>query len=142
MTSEIYIQNNILEQEAYLFSNYLIEREPSREMVKLYIDANRKLGTDTTPKPDVNILRFSRSHPWSIPFLDAATGFLNPESLLRKKIYTMAAVLEASTQYAEFFLPSNQPALTFIRQLASNALNVFIKMLIGIPMFLLIRGRG
>jgi hypothetical protein len=139
MTSELHIPNNILEREAYLYSNYLLDREPPEEIVKRYVNANRKLGIDVVPPSDANILKFSLTHPWSIPFLDAATGFLHPDSFLRKKIYTMAAVLEATPRYTEDFLPQNLSPLKLFVQLIANGLTAGIKVMIGIPMFLFIR---
>ncbi len=129
----------VLEKEARLFARYLLDCDPPREMVDRYISANRHLGLNVVTAENEHISNFSLSHPWSIPFLDAATGFLQPEAALRKKIYIMAAVLEASPRYAKDFLPDNlSPLLLFVR-LITNGLTAGIKILVGLPMFLIIR---
>jgi hypothetical protein len=94
--SEHYSKDDILEKEARLFARYLIDCEAPPEMVDRYINANRKLGTDVVIDFDAKMMEFALTHPWSVPFLDAAAGFLQPNALIRKKIYVMTAVLEAS----------------------------------------------
>lgn len=137
---ENYTQHHILRQEAHFYGYYLITRKPDEDFVERYVDANVKLGLNTVSGHDVRIVHYSLTHPWSIPFLDAATGILMPESLLRKKIYTMAAILEASTKYTEFFLPSNLSLSALIGQLLSNGLLVSMKILIGLPLFIFVKG--
>jgi hypothetical protein len=129
-----------LRQEANLYTQYIIDNKPSEEIIERYIDANRKLGIDVVSGPDERIISYSLKHPWSIPFLDAAAGFLQPQSLLRKKVYTMAAVLETSTHYNEFFLPATMSVKAFIVGLFFNILTVCLKVVIGAPLFWIARG--
>jgi hypothetical protein len=135
------IKNNVLEKEALLFSRYLIDREPPVELVDRYVNANRQLGIDEGPHLDDNILKFTWAHPWSISFLDAASGLMQPDALIRKKIYTMAAVLEASTLYTEKFLPGKLSALSLFWMLITNGIVSAIKIVIGVPLFFVIRRR-
>jgi hypothetical protein len=51
----------------------------------------------------------------------------------------MSAVLEASTKYTEHFLPSLQSSQAFIMQLVYSGLLALIKVLIGIPLWLIVR---
>jgi len=142
VASEDHIQDSIiLKQEAYLYTRYLLECEPIEEIVQRYIIANQKLGTDKVCLGDDNILKFSRSHPCSIPFLDAAAGLIQPELLLRKKIYIMAALLEASTRYADYFLPRSLSVLSLSAQITVSVISSGLKMLIGIPLLFIIRRR-
>jgi len=141
MKSENNYSDPVLEEEALLFARYLIDCDPPREMVVRYIDANRRLGVNAVTAADEHILNFSVSHPWSIPFLDAAAGILRPEAVLRKKIYIMAAVLEASPRYPECFLPVNLSSLVLFLRLIINGFTACIKIMIGIPMLMLI-GNG
>ena len=114
-----------LEQEGRLFGRYLVGREPSRELVERYRDANRLLFAATDPRSDAAVIAFARRHPWSIPFLDAAAGILRPGSLLRNKILVMAAVLEASPAFAEEFLPGAvRPVSLALRVLGLGTLAV------------------
>jgi len=141
MKSENNYSDSVLEEEALLFARYLLDRDPPREMVVRYIDANRRLGVNAVTAADERILNFSVSHPWSIPFLDAAVGILRPEAVLRKKIYTMAAVLEASPRYSEYFLPVSLSPLVLFSRLITNGLTACIKVMVGMPMLMLI-GNG
>jgi hypothetical protein len=142
MTPENHARSTPLAREAYLYSRYLIDREPPEEIVERYIKANRVLGIDSASPLDTDILDFSLKHPWSIPFLDAAAGFLKPDAILRKKIYTMAAVLEASPHFTGHFLPQTISPLKLFAQLIVNGLSAGLKIMFGIPIFLLIRRRS
>lgn len=139
MTSEFDIQANLLEKEANLYSQYLIDQKPPQEMIKRYIDANRILNINRGSSLDNKVVQFSVSYPRSIPLLDAAAGFLQRDSLLRKKIYTMAAVLETSPKYTKEFLPRHLSSLRLFVQLCANGLATCIKVLIGIPLFLFVK---
>src|SRR5262245_53060257 len=89
-----------LADECRLLTRYLLDREPSQEMLGRYAAAHQALdlGTD---EPE---LRFLHRYPRSLPLLDAATGILRPGSVVRKKVYLMAALLEATPEHAGFFL--------------------------------------
>ena len=131
-----------LKIEARLFSNYLINREPEGDIIARYIDANLKLGTDAVSDNDAGILRYCMSHKWSVSLLDAATGLLHPRSVLRKKIYIMAALLEASTKYTECFLPGDQSVIAAIIEIMSAGMFACIKILLGVPLYYVLRGRS
>jgi len=90
---------------------------------------------------DDHIIKYSISHEWSIPFLDAAAGLIQPDALIRKKIYTMAAVLEASTLFTEEFLPRPLSPLALFCLLLTNGMLAGIKIIIGVPLLLFIRRR-
>jgi hypothetical protein len=137
--SEHHYNNGNLEKEARLFARYLIDCEPPPEMIVRYINANRKLCADAAIGIDVKMMKYAVTHPWSVPFLDAAAGFLRPDSLLRKRIYIMAAVLEASTMYSHRFLPQALSPIRLFVHLVVNGVAVGIKVIIGIPIFCFLR---
>lgn len=105
-----------LEEEASLLGRYLVGREPSPELCERYARAHRTLLAGPTDPRDLALMRFVHRHPWSLGPLDAACGLLRPGRLLRNKILVMAAVLEATTDFAEHFLPrqSGWPGLLWI----------------------------
>lgn len=140
--NEEHARDAVLEKEAVLFARYLLDSDPPRDMVDRYISANKQLGVNVATAEDERILNFSVSHSWSIPFLDAGAGFLQSEAVLRKKIYTMAAVLEASPRYAENFLPENPSTFMFFFRIITSGLKAFMKVIVGIPMLMLIRKRA
>ena len=84
-------------------------------------------------------MRFARRHPWSLPLLDAATGFARPGALLRKKILLATAVLEATPDHVEFFLrPPRSKAMTFMGVGAHGA-TALAKIGLGLPLLLVLR---
>lgn len=131
--------DNVLEQEANNYSRYLLDRDPPKDMIERYIHASRKLGIDAVSISDSKIMEFSHAYPWTIPFLDAATGLMHPDALIRKKIYTMAAVLEASTLFTEAFLPRTLSPLSLFVRLISSGIIAGIKIIIGMPLLLYLR---
>jgi hypothetical protein len=131
--------DNILKKEGRLFARYLLDREPPQDMIDRYISANRELGTDIAMQSTEKLMECTLTHPWSIPFLDAAAGVIQPDFLLRKKIYIMAAVLEASPIFADQFLPQNLAPFKLFARLIFNSVTAGIKMIIGIPLFYLLR---
>jgi hypothetical protein len=96
-----------LEIEARVFARYLVGRVPQDELVARYLDASRAIFVEEADPREAAVLAFARRRPWSVPFLDAAAGFLRPGSLLRNKILLMGAILETSPAFADEFLPRN-----------------------------------
>ena len=90
---------------------------------------------------DAGLTGFCLAHPWSIPFLDAGCALLRPDAALRKKIYIMAAILEASTQYTDKFLPADLPGHALLIRVAVNGMIACVKTAIGVPMLIFVEGR-
>lgn len=124
--------------EATLFAKYLLKVEPSKEVINRYIaahDALPELGADSRE------LRFLRRHAWALPFLDAAIGFWCRDSVVRRKMLVMAAILEASPGSAEFLLSAPSSPLRLLRDCAWQATRASVKLVIGTPLLALARHR-
>jgi hypothetical protein len=105
-----------LQSEARVLARYLVGRTPSQELIDRYERANRALFTEPVEQRDAALVGFISRHPWSVPFLDAASGVLRPDGLLRRKILTMGAVLETAPEFADEFLPRGaHPAALALR---------------------------
>lgn len=128
-----------LAEEALRLSRYLIGREPSPELMERYTQAHRRLLSEPPSPRDRAWLAFSRRHPWALGPLDAAAGLAAPRSLLRRKIYLMTAVLEASPDHRDKFLPENRGPLGLIMHLGGLGLSAVIKSLTGLVLMRLIR---
>ena len=130
-----------LEAEARALSRYLVGRDPPRPLVDRYVRAHERLLPSIPGPADAALIRFVHRNPWSLGPLDAACGLLRPGQMLRNKILIMAAVLEASPEFAGDFLPreSGWPGLlsTLVYQGARGALMA----LFGIPLYLLVHRR-
>jgi len=135
-------EEGLLRQEAFAFSRYLLDGDPLPKMVERYASANRALLSESASPADRQLLKFSLAHRWAIPFLDAASAFLRPDSLLRRKIYIMAAILEACPRFADRFLPGRTHPVALAFRLASWGALAAVKVALGIPLWLLAnRGR-
>ena len=128
-----------LAEEARRLSRYLIDREPSPEIMIRYAAAHRRLLSEPPSPRDRAWLAFSQRHPWALGPLDAGAGLAAPGSLLRRKIYLMAAVLEASPDHREKFLPENRGPLGLALRLGGLGIAAVVKALAGLALTRLIR---
>jgi len=96
---------NSADTQARIFTHYLVHKDPS--------DAHRQLFSAAIVRgPDAPIektLRLALKHPKLIPYLDAYDALSHPNSQLRQRLYLMFAILEASPDFTELFLPQKCP---------------------------------
>jgi hypothetical protein len=118
-------------QECRVITQYLLGQEPPQDLINRYIEANSIHFTGETSHTDLAIVAFVRRNPWSLPFLDAVSGFFRPNSLLRKKILLMIAILEAAPQFAVFFLPERFSIPRFLWRMSGYGLSSAVKFMIG-----------
>ncbi len=88
-----------LRDEAIRFGRYLVGEVPADELIERYCRANAELFGAPNPE-DRRLLELARRHPRTIAMLDAGTGLAAPQSLLRKKLLVMMAILETTPVYA------------------------------------------
>ena len=117
--------------EAAAFGRYLVGREPTAELRARYLEACRVLFAETPPD---GALWLARRSPWTIGPLDAAAALIRPESPLRKRLLTMAAVLEASPAHADEFLPRPMGAWALAGTALRVAWGCAWKLAIGAPL--------
>ena len=111
--------------EARIFARYLVGRDPSPAHVERYVAASRTHFPDPLPPDDAAVLAWVRRHPWSVGPLDAACGLARPGGALRNRVLLMAAVLEATPEFADDFLPHHVgPLAMVIRVGAAGAVAV------------------
>ncbi len=131
------IQNR-LRMESKLITRYILGRSPSNDLSNRYITACQKLFGDNIKK-EYPELQFIYRYPWTLPFIDSSAGLLNPQSIVRKKILLMIALLETTPVHAEFFLHKPAPPVKLLMDLTWNGLRGAIKLMIGIPIFFIAR---
>ncbi|HLL23485.1 MAG TPA: hypothetical protein VK427_15215 [Kofleriaceae bacterium] len=85
--------SDALRIEAVIFGRYLTGQDPAPALVERYCQASHTLFAAA---PDEPALAFARQHPWAIPMLDAAAGIRGADSLLRKKLLVMTAIVETT----------------------------------------------
>ena len=104
--------------EAKIFSSYLIGCEPTKMAVRLYTKAT-SIKIEASPS-DVRLLQFAHKHPAWIGALDGGLALLRPHSEVRRRIYIMFAILEATPEYAHLFLPQERSKAYALRILAAG----------------------
>ena len=114
-----------LASEARLFGRYLVGRDPGDGLVARYVAACRTHFADTLRADDAAVLAWVRRHPWSVGMLDAASGLFRPGGPLRNRILLMAAILESTPEFADYFLPRHVgPLALAVRVGAAGAIAV------------------
>lgn len=124
-----------LADECTLITRYLLDCDASPDLSARYQAAHSALDLSG----DERALRFVHRHPRSLPYLDAAASFLSPRGVLRKKVYLMTALLEATPEHAAFFLRKPAPVWPLLAGLAWQAVRSAAKVAVGIPLLLLAR---
>ena len=97
-----------LKREAAIFARYLVGRDIRSELASRYMQAEQCLPRKELHPLDQRLVEFAVARPWSLAPLDAACALLRPQSLLREKLIRLAAVLEASPEFADEFLPESR----------------------------------
>jgi NADH dehydrogenase len=128
--------------ECRLFARYLLDVDPPDLLIERYVAAHQRLLGGPEASPSCRELRFVHRHPRALPFVDAALGLRDRQSVLRKKILLTAAILEASPLYADFFLERSVDPLRTFLALSWCGFTSAAKLPIGIPLLLLARLRG
>ncbi|HTL82663.1 MAG TPA: hypothetical protein VL651_13210 [Bacteroidia bacterium] len=95
-------------QEGLVFGKYLLGGKiPSERSLDLYVKFAGLRKSDATPR-EKKILSFAARNRWAIGMLDSALAFSKKESLLRKRLLAMTAILETQPEYAHLFLPEEK----------------------------------
>jgi hypothetical protein len=89
-----------------LFSQYLIGVKPTVAIRERYQHAvQHAIGAGQIQSVgEDEELQFALRHPWAIGWLDAAAAFRGRDSQLRRRLYLLFAILEATPEYSPGFL--------------------------------------
>jgi hypothetical protein len=117
-----------LESEAQLFAHYLVGQPANSQAVRLYETAMTGSRPNST---DRKLLDFMSSHPRSIGLVDAGLVFHDSASEARRRLYVMFAILEASPDYYEHFLPKRRSPF-YILVIGYTGARAIIKAVLGI----------
>ena len=113
-----------ISREARIFARYLIGVRVNDASALLYqqaIEARNLVCEGRDKKLEAFVLRF----PFWIGFVDAALALTDKQSVLRKKIFLMLAVLEACPVYTKYFLANKGTFFTMIRICAIGTRSVY-----------------
>ncbi|MGD0711824.1 MAG: hypothetical protein ABR968_11680 [Bacteroidales bacterium] len=111
-------------KEARLFGKYLIGKNVNDTVCNLYSSAIEKLALTCTGR-DRKIEHFILRFPFWIGCVDAALTITGKQSVFRKKIFVMLAILESMPEYAEYFLPKKFPFFYIFKIIAAGIRSVY-----------------
>ncbi|MDB5184913.1 MAG: hypothetical protein JWN38_721 [Candidatus Saccharibacteria bacterium] len=98
--------------QAQRFAQYLVHADPTPHAIQLYRQAlAQKVPLDAK---DTRLLALVDRHPSLLGLVDAALPLLKPYSEVRRRLYLMLAILEASPEYYQSFVPLERPPLYFL----------------------------
>ena len=90
--------------EADLLGRYLIRIPPNNRVKLLYAKAMSTIDIQMDPV-DQRLWSMIMDYPLTLRIIDSGLAAIRPNSAVRRKIYTMFAILEASPEYSDCFLP-------------------------------------
>lgn len=126
MYTNIHMQTT---EEAKIFGAYIVGAIPSQDIITRYIH----IATSSPPPlttQDKAIISFIYRHPGLLGAIDAYAAFFRPESEIRRRLFIMFAVLEATPEYADKFLPKDRGFLSFLT-IFGVSLRAFFRLVMG-----------
>ncbi len=119
-----------LEREARIFSRYLVGEDVSEGPLSLY---KRAHGTDEFPldHAEERLLRLIYRHPRLLGIVDGGLAVARRESTIRKKLFYMLGILEATPEFADHYLFPARPRLRGLPTLVLFGSRGVARMLIG-----------
>ena len=113
-----------MKREAEIISLYLIGESPSEKEVGLYEEALMKKGITLNSKEE-KLWQLLIRFPFLIGFIDGGLYFIDPTSNIRKKMYIMLAILEASTLHTKYFLSRDFSIFYLIKIMFSSIRGIY-----------------
>lgn len=119
-----------LEKEAIAISTYLVGKPCSKILVDRYILAHQK-QTILIAQMDQKMWNWTLKSRFRMACIDSGLALTQPKSPIRRKIFTMLAILEASVDFTDYFLPASQPALIVFLKLVFQGTKAVACAIIG-----------
>ncbi|MCB2153717.1 hypothetical protein KQI84_02430 [bacterium] len=129
-------QSTSLRQECDLFARYLIGRRPSDAIAARYVEGWKRVRSQG--ESDSAALRAVERHPALLPLLDAACALRRKDDPLRRKLILLTAILEASVENSDLFLPRHRSLPVMIIGLGWNGCRAVLKTMIGLVLLPLV----
>lgn len=118
-----------LTNEAKAFGHYVVGHQPSQTIISLYKKAvsSPDLAIDVT---DQKLLAFVHRYPYLIGLIDAGLPFYKPYSEVRRRLYLILAIMEASPDHYNQFMPQKRSFLYIFAVMYFGILTI-IKTIVG-----------
>ena len=120
--------NHIFEAEQiglYLLSGSIQETEK-----KIYADAMQKLNISFSEYEQL-LWNKMLKNKWNMACIDAALAVQEPSNPVRRKLFTMLAILEASPNYTSYFL-SRKFSIFYLLKIGIIGFRAILRALVGI----------
>jgi hypothetical protein len=130
-----------LQREAEVFSEYLTGRHVSQVLLDRYVAACRVRLPEMAEQSGASAVELSVRHPFLLPALDAVSALLRPKSVLREKLLIMAAILEATPEFAPQFLPESCSGARLLVRVTACVVTTTVKVIAGVVILIILRGR-
>jgi hypothetical protein len=96
---------------AYTMGKYLLGgKAPDEKVIVLYLRAIEIKQLNLNDKEN-RIWNFMLKNQWSIVYIDSALALFDPQSVIRKRLLVMLAILETMPEYSHLFLSRNRTFL-------------------------------
>jgi len=115
--------------EASKITNYLLSVEVGNKEAVLYAEALNKLNIILEDE-DEKIFKMMLNKKWKMASIDAILAFKKPQSNIRRKIFIMLSILEASPNYTSYFLSKDFSFFDYIK-ICCVGIRSIIRVLIG-----------
>jgi len=129
------------EMEAEALGRYLLGSAPSPGEIERYIRGSRALFPDA-PRREAAVIAFALRRRWALPLLDGACGLVDPDSLLRRKLILMLAILETSPERVQAFEPITGPRAAVLAMLLLRASRGVLRCIAGLAVLPIARRSG
>lgn len=113
-----------LELEAKVIGKYLLGELINKKAIDLYVQAIKKLNFSPSAKDNKRIA-IALKYPFLIPYIDGGLVIVDCNSVVRKKFFTMLAILESIPTYSDKFLPRNFSAWYCVKILFTGLRGIF-----------------
>ena len=123
--------------EASILAEYLLGKASTEQETLLYNNAMEELHIFLTEE-EQKIWDYMMNNHWSIPTIDGALALTEPNGTIRRKIFIMLAILEASPADNERFLPRRFNPL-YIFKILFSGIRAVIRAIIGLILLKFIR---
>ena len=125
--------------EANVFGRYLVGEAPSEALVERYCAANHAIAA---VHGDDEFVAYVRNRPWSVSLLDAAAGLTATNSLLRKKLLVMTAIVETTPELTAKTEPRAVGLPELAVRLGIAGVRTAVEVALGLALTSVVKRRG
>ncbi|OED46654.1 hypothetical protein AB832_00835 [Flavobacteriaceae bacterium (ex Bugula neritina AB1)] len=125
--------------EAKKIASYLISVPIEKQEQNRYVAAMSQLDLKLTVY-ESKLMNNMLKSKWKMACIDGGLAIKDPNNVVRRKIFTMLAILEASPNYTEYFL-SNRFSFLYFVKIAFVGVRSIVRAIIGIIIIKYIRSK-